>query len=225
MKSRRRDALWAVRALPPVPLPLFEAGEHREDPNVALPNMTIGEEITHDYATLRLSLKTHPLALLREELAAVRVTPNEQLVHTRDGTRVTVAGIALVRQLPGTASGIIFITLEDETGVANLVVYPDPARRQFRAKPFQRQLRLRREAFLDPFPVRLQQRTAVAAELPRRNAACRAPSTRPLRYRRRRYAKPARIVSPASGRATTRSRRSFDKGRAMPASLLLQQTS
>ena len=124
MKLKRRDALWAVRALPPAPLPLFEAGEHREDPDVSLPSMAIGEEVTHDYATLRLSLKTHPLALLREELAAAHVTPNERLAHTRDGTRVTVAGIALVRQRPGTASGVIFITLEDETGVANLVVWP-----------------------------------------------------------------------------------------------------
>ena len=124
MKLKRRDALWAVRALPPAPLPLFEAGEHRGDPDVSLPSMAIGEEVTHDYATLRLSLKTHPLALLREELAAANVTPNERLVHTKDGTRVTVAGIELVRQRPGTASGVIFITLEDETGVANLVVWP-----------------------------------------------------------------------------------------------------
>ena len=120
----RRDALWAVRALPPAPLPLFEDGEHRNDPDVSLPAMAIGEEVTHDYANLRLSLKTHPLALLREELAAARVAQNERLAHTTDGTRVTVAGIALVRQRPGTAGGVIFITLEDETAVANIVVWP-----------------------------------------------------------------------------------------------------
>jgi error-prone DNA polymerase len=124
MKLRRRDALWAVRALPPAPLPLFEAGENRADPDVTLPVMEIGEEVTHDYAALRLSLKTHPVALLRDELDAVRAVPAEQLVNTKDGTRVTVAGLALVRQRPGTASGVIFITLEDETGVANLVVWP-----------------------------------------------------------------------------------------------------
>ena len=124
MKLGRREALWAVRALPPAPLPLFGDGEHRHDPDVSLPSMAIGEGVTHDYATLRLSLKTHPLALLREELAAAHVTPNERLIRTKDGTRVTVAGIALVRQRPGTASGVIFITLEDETGVANLVVWP-----------------------------------------------------------------------------------------------------
>ena len=124
MKLGRREALWAVRALPPAPLPLFGDGEHRHDPDVSLPSMAIGEGVAHDYATLRLSLKTHPLALLREELAAAHVTPNERLIRTKDGTRVTVAGIALVRQRPGTASGVIFITLEDETGVANLVVWP-----------------------------------------------------------------------------------------------------
>ena len=124
MKLRRRDALWAVRALPPEPLPLFAAGENREDPEVALPTMAIGEEVTHDYAALRLSLKTHPLGLLRTELEATGAVPADSLLHTKDGKRVTVAGLALVRQRPGTASGVIFITLEDETGVANLVIWP-----------------------------------------------------------------------------------------------------
>jgi len=124
MKLRRRDALWAVRALPPEPLPLFEAGEYRDDPEVSLPSMAIGEEVTHDYAALRLSLKTHPLELLRAELEAVGAVSADSLLHIRDGKRVTVAGLALVRQRPGTASGVIFITLEDETGVANLVVWP-----------------------------------------------------------------------------------------------------
>ena len=124
MKLRRRDALWAVRALPPAPLPLFEAGENRKDPDVSLPLMAIGEEVTHDYAALRLSLKTHPLALLRDELAATGAVTGDSLLHTEDGKRVTVAGLTLVRQRPGTASGVIFITLEDETGVSNLVVWP-----------------------------------------------------------------------------------------------------
>jgi error-prone DNA polymerase len=124
MELSRRAALWAVRALPPAPLPLFEAGENRPDPEVTLPEMAAGEEVTHDYAALRLSLKTHPLALLRDELAATGTVPAERLAKTKDGARVTVAGLALVRQRPGTASGVIFITLEDETGVANLVVWP-----------------------------------------------------------------------------------------------------
>ena len=121
----RRQALWAVRALGPAPLPLFAAvGENRPDPEVKLLLMGLGEEVSHDYAAMRLSLKRHPLALMRDVLAAERVTPAERLVTMRNGARVTVAGLALIRQRPGTASGVIFITLEDETGVANLVVWP-----------------------------------------------------------------------------------------------------
>jgi error-prone DNA polymerase len=120
----RREALWAVRALPPAPLPLFEAGENRADPAVELPQTAIGEAITHDYATLRLSLRAHPLALLRGEMEAAGAVQAKSLMGTRDGARVTVAGLVLVRQRPGTASGVIFVTLEDETGVANLVVWP-----------------------------------------------------------------------------------------------------
>ena len=121
----RRQALWAVRALGAGELPLFAgAGENRPEPEVALPVMGLGEEVSHDYASLRLSLKKHPLALMRDRLTSERVTPAEQLAHLPDGRRVTVAGLALVRQRPGTASGVIFITLEDETGIANLVVWP-----------------------------------------------------------------------------------------------------
>ena len=121
----RRQALWAVRALGPEPLPLFAAaGENRPDPEVRLPLMGLGEEVSHDYAALRLSLKRHPLALMRDRLAAERVTPADRLAAMNNGARVTVAGLVLIRQRPGTASGVIFITLEDETGVANLVVWP-----------------------------------------------------------------------------------------------------
>ena len=121
----RRQALWAVRALGPAPLPLFAAaGEGRTEQAVALPTMSRGEEVSQDYATIRMSLKDHPLALMRARLAAERVTPAGRLVEIDDGARVTVAGLALVRQRPGTASGVIFVTLEDETGIANLVVWP-----------------------------------------------------------------------------------------------------
>ncbi len=121
----RRQALWAVRALGPAPLPLFAAaGEGRAEQAVALPAMSRGEEVSQDYATIRMSLKDHPLALMRDRLAAERVTPAGRLVEIDDGARVTVAGLALVRQRPGTASGVIFVTLEDETGIANLVVWP-----------------------------------------------------------------------------------------------------
>ncbi|HIM46066.1 MAG TPA: error-prone DNA polymerase, partial [Alphaproteobacteria bacterium] len=121
----RRQALWAVRALGTEPLPLFAGGgENRPDPEVRLPLMGLGEEVSHDYAAFRLSLKRHPVALMRERLAAEHVTPAERLALMNNGARVTVAGLVLIRQRPGTASGVIFITLEDETGVANLVIWP-----------------------------------------------------------------------------------------------------
>jgi DNA polymerase III alpha subunit len=85
--------------------------------------MTLGQEVAEDYANLRLSLRRHPLALLRPLLDR-RVIKAERLAEIDDGRRVEVAGLALVRQRPGTASGVIFITIEDESGVANLVVWP-----------------------------------------------------------------------------------------------------
>ncbi len=124
----RRRALWAVRRLGDAPLPLFSAAgitvEGRPEPTVALPVATRGEEVLGDYASLRLSLKDHPLALLRAELTAEGIVPARDLAVLPPNGRATVAGLVLVRQRPGTASGVIFMTLEDETGVANLVVWP-----------------------------------------------------------------------------------------------------
>ena len=100
------------------------AGEARPEADVALPRMSLGEEVAEDYATIRMSLKQHPLALLRADFAASGAVPAARLSALNDGARVSVAGLALVRQRPGTASGVIFITLEDETGIANLVVWP-----------------------------------------------------------------------------------------------------
>ena len=131
----RRQALWAVKgldggaqaarmALPE--LPLFaraDAEALRREEAVALTPMRLGEHIVEDYRTLRLSLKAHPLSLLRARLQARRITPNEKLAQMKDGERVTVAGLVLVRQRPGTAKGVIFATLEDETGIANIVVW------------------------------------------------------------------------------------------------------
>jgi error-prone DNA polymerase len=85
--------------------------------------MALSEEVAYDYATMRLSLKAHPLALLRGRLEREDVIPAAQLLQAKNGDRVTVCGLALVRQQPGTASGVIFVTLEDETGIANLVVW------------------------------------------------------------------------------------------------------
>ncbi|WP_210880209.1 error-prone DNA polymerase [Roseovarius autotrophicus] len=117
----RRDALWAARALrAPAPLPLFGADvEGGIEPAVTLPAMTLGQEVIEDYLTLRLSLRAHPLELLRPRLS--ESLPHDRLAEARG--RVTVTGLVITRQRPGTASGVIFLTLEDETGVANVVVW------------------------------------------------------------------------------------------------------
>ena len=121
----RRAALWAVRALGDQPLPLFARldGPMAEEPEAPLPAMALGEHVVMDYTSLSLSLKAHPLSLLRDGLPGI--TPAERLARTRDGRRLTTAGLVLVRQRPGSAEGVVFITLEDETGIANLVVMPD----------------------------------------------------------------------------------------------------
>ncbi len=98
-----------------------------------LPAMPLGEHIVEDYRTLGLSLKAHPCALLRDALAARRAIKAEALPRLRNGERTRVAGLVLVRQRPGTASGVIFMTLEDESGIANIVVWPKMFER-FRAE-------------------------------------------------------------------------------------------
>jgi error-prone DNA polymerase len=119
----RRAALWAVKPLGEAPLPLFEGLAAREE-ETTLPVMAPGEHVVEDYATVGLSLKNHPVAFLRDRLAARRIIPCAALADTRAGRRVSVAGLVLVRQRPGTASGVIFMTLEDETGIANIIVWP-----------------------------------------------------------------------------------------------------
>jgi error-prone DNA polymerase len=126
----RRRALWAVKALderaPVERLPLFAAaGEEdlRSDPHMHLPKMPAGEEVVNDYRALSLSLKAHPVSFMRDAFARDGVLASGTLAHTRPGRRVTVAGLVLVRQRPGSAKGVIFMTLEDETGVANIIVW------------------------------------------------------------------------------------------------------
>ena len=124
----RRAALWAVKGLPAAPLPLFAAmGEEERgaEPAVSLPRMALSEQVVEDYASLRLSLKAHPLTFLRDELSGRGLSRTERLADSRDGARLAVAGLVLVRQRPGSAKGVIFITLEDEVGIANVVVWPD----------------------------------------------------------------------------------------------------
>ncbi|WP_048861106.1 error-prone DNA polymerase, partial [Acidisphaera rubrifaciens] len=120
----RRAALWAVRALGDTALPLFANREEVAEAPTALPAMTDGRMVVDDYHSVGLTLRAHPAAFLRGDLAARGVTPCGGLDAVRDGGRVSVAGLVLVRQRPGSAKGVTFITIEDETGHANLIVWP-----------------------------------------------------------------------------------------------------
>lgn len=126
----RREALWAVRGLMGTDgaetLPLFSTAgppAPRTEPDADLPVMAKGESVIHDYRTLSLSLKGHPLQFMRPILDKRRTLPADKLSDVKDGAIVEVAGLVLVRQRPGTASGIVFSTLEDETGISNVVIW------------------------------------------------------------------------------------------------------
>ena len=124
----RRAALWAVRRLPDdVPLPLFETVAAREQPDEEaqpLPLMPLAEHVVADYQTIRLSLKGHPMQFLRSKFERERVIACASVSDARDRQYVRCAGVVLVRQRPGSAKGVVFMTLEDETGIANIVVWP-----------------------------------------------------------------------------------------------------
>jgi error-prone DNA polymerase len=124
----RREALWVVRRLPDdVALPLFEIASAREQPDeqvAPLPVMPRSEQVVADYQTIRLSLKGHPMEFLRAMLTAQRIVSCAEIVHANDRRRVRCAGVVLVRQRPGSSNGVVFMTLEDETGIANVVVWP-----------------------------------------------------------------------------------------------------
>jgi error-prone DNA polymerase len=125
----RRAALWDSRALKVAPdLPLFAYAEAKdegiESVPAQLPAMPLAEHVISDYQTIRLSLKAHPMQFLRAHYAAQKFVTAEQLIHLRDGKRLSMAGVVLIRQRPGTSKGVVFITIEDETGIANLVVWP-----------------------------------------------------------------------------------------------------
>ncbi|HVH37887.1 MAG TPA: OB-fold nucleic acid binding domain-containing protein, partial [Sphingomicrobium sp.] len=131
----RRGALWDAKGLKSGPgLPLFAAADARDEGSeadpVALPAMGLSEHVVTDYQTTRLSLKAHPMHFLREHYAARGFITANQLGRIRDGRRLSIAGLVLIRQRPGSAKGVCFITLEDETGVANLVIWPDVFTRQ-----------------------------------------------------------------------------------------------
>lgn len=121
----RRQALWEISALHDRPVALF-AGTPSESINESqyeLPLMTTAEHVVQDYASTALSLKAHPVSFVREKLQLLHVLSTNQVNETKDGTLIKVAGLVLVRQRPGTAGGVCFITIEDETGFSNLVVF------------------------------------------------------------------------------------------------------
>ncbi|HWF78017.1 MAG TPA: error-prone DNA polymerase [Caulobacteraceae bacterium] len=125
----RREALWRVKALAPEvraseEAPLL-AGLGLEEAPVALPRMRLPAHVAEDYRTTGLSLKAHPCRFFRPLLTSHGAVPTAQLKDMKDGARVTVGGLVLIRQRPGTAKGVVFATLEDETGIANTVVWPD----------------------------------------------------------------------------------------------------
>ena len=125
----RRNALWAVKGL------ADEVGAARHAPLIAqqsikeaqvlLPFMSQPKEVAEDYRTTSLSLKAHPVAFFRDDLAQMGIVPSVALKPMRNGRRVSVSGLVLVRQRPGTAKGVVFLTLEDETGIANIVCWKD----------------------------------------------------------------------------------------------------
>ncbi len=121
----RREALWEVSALGDKPIALFEdtPSESLKEVQIQLPLMTEGEHVVQDYSSTGLSLKNHPVALAREKLALLHNTKIADLKEMKDGEPVRVTGLITVRQRPGTAKGVLFMTLEDETGAANIVVW------------------------------------------------------------------------------------------------------
>lgn len=129
----RRQGLWKVKGLGEAPLPLFAAADAREEnfspeglePTVALRPMAEGREVVEDYRALQLSLRGHPLQFLRPELNRMRIVRSADLQSIRDGRNVEVAGVILVRQRPGSAKGVLFVTIEDETGVAQGILWPN----------------------------------------------------------------------------------------------------
>ncbi|MBE7183812.1 MAG: error-prone DNA polymerase [Methylobacterium mesophilicum] len=130
----RRDALWAIKGLRDEPLPLFSAAQTEDtddeplaeliEPQVTLTPMTAGREVVEDYSHTGLTLRQHPVAFLRAELARQGMTDCASANALRNRRCLKLAGLVLVRQKPGSAKGVMFITVEDETGIANLVVWP-----------------------------------------------------------------------------------------------------
>ena len=131
----RRRALWDARHLDSNPkrkdgtqhLPLFDRADMpslQNEPDIELPKMPLSEHVINDYRYLSLSLKAHPVSFVREQLCRANVRPTVDLEVMQNNQFVNVAGLVLVRQRPGSAKGVIFATIEDETGIANIIVWP-----------------------------------------------------------------------------------------------------
>jgi error-prone DNA polymerase len=128
----RREASWAIKALRDDTPPLFAEADRREaafkpefsEPSVTLVPMTEGRKVVEDYRSHGLTLRSHPLAFLRSELEAKGIVRCCDIESAHNGVRLTVSGLVLVRQRPGSAKGVMFITLEDESGIANLIIWP-----------------------------------------------------------------------------------------------------
>ncbi|MFD1770074.1 error-prone DNA polymerase [Sphingobacterium suaedae] len=121
----RRQALWEIAALQDRPIALFRnhVSNSVMEGQISLPLMTPSEHVVQDYAHIGLSVKAHPVSFLRDKLDASHVVPNHKLIRVKNGMPVKVCGLVTVRQRPGTAKGVLFVTIEDETGFANLVVW------------------------------------------------------------------------------------------------------
>jgi error-prone DNA polymerase len=122
----RRQAVWQTLELKDDDAPLFDSIHHSSlIPQPSLPTMPLGQEVMTDYATTTLSLKKHPVSLVRPHLKSLKIVTAAEVANLPAGRWVKVAGLVLIRQRPGTASGIVFETLEDEAGIVNLIVRPD----------------------------------------------------------------------------------------------------
>lgn len=119
----RRNALWHVSTKDHQRNAIIHQDHQEVESDITLPGMTLSEHVVHDYASTSLSIKAHPVSFIRTELSQLKILSASQLESAKHGDYVKVAGLILVRQRPGTASGICFITLEDETGTMNLVVF------------------------------------------------------------------------------------------------------
>jgi len=136
----RRQAHWDIKPLRAVPLELWAAADEREartateanEPDVALKSMTEGREVVEDYSHTGLTLRQHPMSFLRQGLRQKRIVTCHEAMAERDGRWLWTAGLVLVRQRPGSAKGVMFLTLEDETGIVNAVVWPSLFERQRR---------------------------------------------------------------------------------------------